>query len=429
MQSQSCAAVVIAAPASGQGKTTVTAVLARHYRQQNKHVRVFKVGPDFLDPMVLEQASGHPVYQLDLWMVGKQHSQQLLAEAAAQADIILIEGVMGLFDGEPSTADLAAAFGIPILAVIDASAMAQTFAAIALGLDQYRQDTQVAAVIANKVGSERHAEMLKNALPPSLPCLATLFRQTEHALPSRYLGLQQANEIKDLEQRLSHTLEAFDFDDSVSLPNIDFPFIDTPQLPALLDGLKIGIAKDAAFSFLYQANLDCLKALGAELVFFSPLNDTELPDIDSLYLPGGYPELHLAALSANTQMQQAIQQNYEANKPILAECGGMLYLCETLTDKTDVTATMCGILPAKAKLQARLTALGLQEVIIENQAIRGHTYHHSSLSTELVSEISGQCPNGKSVSEAVYQQERLTASYIHFYFYSNPHLIAAWLSP
>jgi len=143
MQSQSCAAVVIAAPASGQGKTTVTAVLARHYRQQNKKVRVFKVGPDFLDPMVLEYASGHPVYQLDLWMVGKQHSQQLLAEAAQQADIILIEGVMGLFDGEPSTADLAAAFGIPILAVIDASAMAQTFAAIAVGLDQYRKDTHL----------------------------------------------------------------------------------------------------------------------------------------------------------------------------------------------------------------------------------------------------------------------------------------------
>ncbi len=362
-------------------------------------------------------------------MVGKQHSQQILAEAAEQADIILIEGVMGLFDGEPSTADLAAAFGIPILAVIDASAMAQTFAAIAVGLDHYRQDTQVAAVIANKAGSERHADMLKNALPPTLPCLATLYRQTEHALPSRYLGLQQASEIKDLEQRLSHTLEAFDFDDSVSLPNIDFPFIDTPQLPALLDGLKIGIAKDAAFSFLYQANLDCLVDLGAELIFFSPLTDQSLPEIDSLYLPGGYPELHLDKLSQNTSMIQSIHQHYHANKSILAECVGMLYLCDSLTDKSGNKTNMCGVLPAQAKLQARLTALGLQEVRIEGAAIRGHTYHHSSLSTELVSEISGQCPNGKSVSEAVYQQERLTASYIHFYFYSNPHLIAAWLSP
>ncbi|WP_417541988.1 cobyrinate a,c-diamide synthase [Methylophaga thalassica] len=429
MQSQSCAAVVIAAPASGQGKTTVTAVLARHYRQQNKQVRVFKVGPDFLDPMVLEYASGHPVYQLDLWMVGKQHSQQLLAEAAQQADIILIEGVMGLFDGEPSTADLATAFGIPILAVIDASAMAQTFAAIAVGLDQYRKDTRVAAVIANKVGSERHADMLKKALPNTLPCLATLFRQTEHALPSRYLGLQQANEVTDLEQRLSHTLDAFDFDNTVSLPDIDFPLIDVEPLPLLLEGVKIGVARDAAFSFLYQANLDCLSALGAELIFFSPLTDKQLPDIDSLYLPGGYPELHLETLSQNTNMIQAIHQHYHANKPIIAECGGMLYLCESLTDKADNTASLCGILPAKAKLQARLTALGLQEVTINGAAIRGHTYHHSLLSTELVSEISGRCPNGKSVSEAVYQQQRLTASYIHFYFYSNPHLIAAWLMP
>ncbi|THF69625.1 MAG: cobyrinate a,c-diamide synthase, partial [Methylophaga nitratireducenticrescens] len=157
-QPQTCAALIIAAPASGQGKTTITATLAWHYRRQGKQVRIFKVGPDFLDPMILSFASGHPVYQVDLWMVGETHSRQLIANAAKQADIILIEGVMGLFDGSPSTADLAAILGIPVLAVIDASAMAQTFAALAFGLANFRQDVTLAGVLANRVGSARHTE-------------------------------------------------------------------------------------------------------------------------------------------------------------------------------------------------------------------------------------------------------------------------------
>ena len=158
--STECAALVIAAPASGQGKTTVTATLARYFRDHGKQVRVFKAGPDFLDPMILEQASSYAVYQLDLWMVGETSCRQQLAEAAVTADLILIEGVMGLFDGDPSTADLATTFGIPVLAVIDASAMAQTFAAIAYGLTNYRQDVPMAGVFANRIGSERHYQML-----------------------------------------------------------------------------------------------------------------------------------------------------------------------------------------------------------------------------------------------------------------------------
>jgi len=428
MQSHNCAALIIAAPASGQGKTTITATLAWHYRRQGKQVRVFKVGPDFLDPMILSFASGNPVYQVDLWMVGEAHSRQRIAEAAKQADIILIEGVMGLFDGTPSTADLAAILNIPVLAVIDASAMAQTFAALAFGLANFRQDVQLAGVLANRVGSPRHAEMLNVNLPDNLPCLATMPRQTE-SLPSRYLGLVQADELTDLAERLDKLADSLALNPAFVLPECPIHSKPAEELPLLLQGIRIGMAKDAAFAFIYQANLDCLTAMGAELVFFSPLTDSTLPEVDSLYLPGGYPELHLEKLSQNLPMRQAICEHIKADKPVLAECGGMLYLCSSLTDKDGHQAEMCGVLDATAKLQARLTALALQQVTIDTHSLRGHTYHHSLLENPPAAIAHGECPNGNKLSEAVFQQQRLTASYIHFYFPSSPALIARWLLP
>ncbi|HYM48429.1 MAG TPA: cobyrinate a,c-diamide synthase, partial [Burkholderiaceae bacterium] len=194
-----CPALFISAPASGQGKTTITAALAIRERRRGRRVRVFKTGPDFIDPMILERASGNPVYQLDLWMGGENHCRNLLYDAAGHADLILIEGVMGLFDGQPSSADLAALFGIPVLAVIDASAMAQTFGAIAFGLARFRDDISVAGVIANRVGSEHHAEILGPSLPADLPMLGWLARDADFTLPERHLGLVQAREIADLD--------------------------------------------------------------------------------------------------------------------------------------------------------------------------------------------------------------------------------------
>lgn len=423
-----CSALIIAAPASGQGKTTVTATLAWHYRRQGKQVRIFKVGPDFLDSMILSFASGFPVYQVDLWMVSEAHSKQLIAKAAQQADIILIEGVMGLFDGAPSTADLAAILDIPILAVIDASGMAQTFAAIAFGLAHFRQDIQIAGVLANRVGSARHTEMLTSSLPYDLPCLATMSRQTE-SLPSRYLGLVQAGELDDLSERLDKLADSLQTDPDFTLPQFKMQIEPIKDLPLLLKGVRIAVAKDAVFAFIYQANLDCLTAMGAELIFFSPLTDSKLPNVDSLYLPGGYPELYLDTLSHNLSMRQAINKHIRSNKPVLAECGGMLYLCQSLTDKNGHQAEMCGVLTADAKLQARLTALALQEISIGNHMLRGHSYHHSTLENQPNTVIYGECPNGNKLKEAVFQQQRLIASYIHFYFPSNPELIALWFTP
>ncbi len=430
MTSRNCPALLIAAPASGQGKTTVTAALARLHARQGKRVRVFKCGPDFLDPMVLARASGRPVYQLDLWMVGEEESRRLLWEAAGEADLILIEGVMGLFDGAPSAADLARRFGVPVLTVIDGSAMAQTFGALAHGLKSFQPELPFAGVLANRVGSTRHGEILRDSLPESIRWYGALPRSVDMELPSRHLGLVQAEELADLDARLDAAADALAQSAETELPPaVSFAAPTRVSLAPLLAGVRIGVARDAAFAFLYQANLDLLQALGAELLFFSPLRFARLPAVDSLYLPGGYPELHLHALSRNGPMAEAIRAHHAAGKPILAECGGMLYLLDGLTDRGDERVEMLGLLPGEARMQQRLSALALQEVELPEGRLRGHTFHHSTLESPLQPLAHGECPNYKRTAEAVYRSGRLTASYIHFYLPSDPLAAAALLRP
>ncbi|MFK3726015.1 cobyrinate a,c-diamide synthase [Pseudomonas monteilii] len=429
-EARHCPAVLIAAPASGQGKTTVTAALARLHRNLGRTVRVFKCGPDFLDPMIHERASGASVYQLDLWMIGVEESRRLLWEAAGEADLILIEGVMGLFDGTPSSADLARHFGVPVLAVIDGTAMAQTFGALALGLARYQPDLPFAGVLANRVGSLRHAQLLEGSLTEGLRWYGGLSRERGIELPSRHLGLVQASELNDLDQRLDAAAEALGASCDAALPPaVRFAAPDAVALPPLLAGVRIGVARDEAFAFLYGANLDLLRAMGAELAFFSPLHDTVLPAVDSLYLPGGYPELHHGALAQNTAMGEAIRAHHADGKPLLAECGGMLYLLDALTDVAGQRAELLGLLSGEAVMQKRLAALALQTVDLPEGALRGHTYHHSLTETPHTPIARGHSPNGGRGAEAVYRAGRLTASYVHFYFPSNPEAAAALLRP
>ncbi|MCQ9425095.1 cobyrinate a,c-diamide synthase [Pseudomonas sp. LJDD11] len=429
-QARQCPAVLIAAPASGQGKTTVTAALARLHRNQGRKVRVFKCGPDFLDPMILERASGAPVYQLDLWMVGADESRRLLWEAAAEADLILIEGVMGLFDGTPSSADLARHFGVPVLGVIDGTAMAQTFGALALGLARYQPDLPFAGVLANRVGTVRHAQLLENSLTEGLRWYGALSRETGIELPSRHLGLVQASELNDLDARLDAAAEALAGTCEVALPPpVSFAAPEPQPVEPWLAGVRVAIARDEAFAFTYGASLELLRTMGAELKFFSPIHDSQLPEADSLYLPGGYPELHHVALQANRSMRDAIAAHHAQGKPLLAECGGMLYLLDALTDVDGVRAELAGLLPGEATMQKRLAALALQAVTLPEGVLRGHTYHHSLTSTELEPIARGISPNGGRGAEAVYRLGRLTASYVHFYFPSNPQAVAALLKP
>ncbi|HQS97279.1 MAG: cobyrinic acid a,c-diamide synthase [Novosphingobium sp. 17-62-19] len=424
MNTAFCPALMISAPASGQGKTTVTAALARRHVQAGRRVRVFKCGPDFLDPMILERASGAPVYQLDLFMCGESECRRLLHEAAKEADLILVEGVMGLFDGKPSAADLAARFGLPVLAVIDGSAMAQTFGALAHGLASYRSDVRVVAALGNRVRSERHAQMLAESLPDGLQWVGTLPPDEEAALPERHLGLVQAAEVADLDNRIDRAAASLS-DAALWLPDSVPFFAEGPQVPQKhLDGHRIAVARDAAFGFIYPANIACLEAMGAQVCYFSPLADAGLPECDALWLPGGYPELHLRPLSENRAMKTAIKAHHAAGKAILAECGGMLYCLDTLDDGKGCALPMLGLMPGSATIQPRLAALGLQALDLPEGTLRGHTFHYSRLNTALAPQWRARSPEG-AIGESMFRHGPLWASYVHGYFPSASVAVAA----
>ncbi|POZ51478.1 cobyrinate a,c-diamide synthase [Methylovulum psychrotolerans] len=426
-ETRHCPALFITAPGSNHGKTTVTAALARYHRDQGRQVRVFKAGADFLDPMILEQASGQPVYSLDLWLAGADECQRLLYDAALVADVILVEGVMGLFDGEPCSADIAQRFGLPVCAVIDAAGAAQTVGAVAYGLAHYRPGLGFAGVLANGVASSRHADMIKQGMPDTLRYLGSLPRDPQMVLPERHLGLVQAAEIADLDSRLTRAAEAVAVTELAGLPEaVAFYPANWVVLPQWLAGVRIGIARDSAFSFIYPGNLELLQKLGATLVFFSPLADNGLPDVDSLYLPGGYPELHITALAANQAMQAALQTHFRQGKRIYAECGGMLYLLESLTNKAGEVGAMVGLLPGHAVMQNRLQGLGYQSAPFPGGLLRCHTFHHSRIDTPLEPLAYGERLYNTSPGEAIFQSKGLTASYLHGYFASNP-LAAAQL--
>lgn len=426
---RSCRALLVSAPASGSGKTTATAALARYFRNRGQRVRVFKTGPDFIDPMILERASGAPVYQLDLWMTGAAECERLLYEAAGEADLILVEGVMGLFDGEPSSADLAQHFNLPVMTVMQCGAMAQTFGALALGLARYRPALNFHGALANGVASANHDKMLRESMPGGIAYLGGLPKDPAIALPERHLGLFLASEVADIEARLERAASALEGLALDTLPVVDFVEPATSRPPRALEGRAIAVARDAAFAFLYPANLDLLQALGAELRFFSPLHDAEIPAADALYLPGGYPELHLGTLQDNRAMLDALRAFHTGGKPIHAECGGMMVLFESITDKQGERGAMAGLLPGHVTMQPRLAGLGLQAVTLPEGELRGHTFHYSRTETALPPIAHGVPRRHGSQGEAVYRRGRLTASYLHLYFPSNPLAAAALFKP
>lgn len=431
MSTATCPALLIAAPASGQGKTTVVAALARLHSRQGRRVRVFKCGPDFLDPYWHALASGAPVHQMDLWMTGEADCRARLAAAAQEADLILVEGVMGLFDGDPSAADLAQRFGLPVLAVIDAGAMAGTFGALAFGLQHYRPGMPWAGVLANRVASERHAGMLKASVREPEQWWGALMRNPAMSLPQRHLGLTVASEVTDALARLDAAADALATTPlgqmtpaelqrwAVPLPLPESP----PQTPQLLAGRVIAVARDAAFCFIYAANLDCLRELGATLVFFSPLADAALPDCDAVWLPGGYPELHAETLAANTGLRDSLVQHVALHKPVWAECGGMMVLFDSVRTLDGQTFAQWGLLAGRVTLQKRLAALGPQQLALPDGVLRGHTFHYSTCDTALPALTRTARPGlapAPDAGEAVYQVGSIQASYFHAWFASCP---------
>jgi len=432
-------AFLIAAMASGQGKTTVTAALARHVSSRGGRVRLFKAGADFLDALILERAAGAPVHVLDLWMVGEAECRRLLDAATREADLVLVEGVMGLYDGTPSSADLAHALGLPVLAVIDVGAMAQTVGAVALGLRDFGA-IRLAGVIANGVAGGAHAAMIAAALK-DIALLGTLVRQAT-TIPERHLGLALPAEALDLEAHLDALGRSLDLDLRIWERLLRENPASPPQASAAvtrldsrsaraerpLAGRRVAVARDPAFAFLYPANLQCLQRLGASIEFFSPLADEPVPEgAAAVYLPGGYPELHAAALSRAAAFHASIRRAHAQHVPMLAECGGMMALADSLEDGSGRAWPMAGLLPGRTRLQSRLAALGLQGLATSAGEIRGHTFHYSTLETPLTASARTLAHPGGGAGEAVYRVGTLTASYFHAYFDSCPRAIAALL--
>ena len=425
-----CPALLVSAPSSGAGKTSLTAGLAWLHARAGRRVRVFKCGPDFLDPQLHEAITGASCHTLDPWMCGEEEGRARLAAAAAEADLILVEGVMGLYDGRPSTADIARRYGLPVLLVIDASSVAQTFGALAHGLTTFQPGLAFHGVLANRTGSRAHARLLEESLPAELRWCGAIERDDAARLPERHLGLVSAGEVSDVGPRIERLADRLALTSLLELPPaVSFPgAAGTGDGPRPLAGRRIAVARDAAFSFLYPANVETLRALGAELTFFSPLSFEPLPPCDAVWLPGGYPELHVRALSAHTSLWKQLGAHASASKPLVAECGGMMVLFERLVGLDGEAHPMAGLLEGATTMQARLAALGSQEVSLPEGRLRGHTFHHSTCSSPLEPLTRATSPDGRA-GEAVFRSNRVTASYVHLYFASNPTAAAGLFLP
>jgi cobyrinic acid a,c-diamide synthase len=432
----SCQATLIAAPSSGQGKTMFCAAFARQLRNKGQRVQVFKLGPDYLDPTIHEVASGKVVYNLDLWVMGEQHCLDLLTKASANNDVILVESVMGLHDNLPSNAILCQLFGLPITLILDVAKFAQTAAAIVSGMRLFGAGANITAVIGNKVGSDNHDLLMSHAIGD---CYAgSIRRDARFEIAQRHLGLVQAGDIKNLDKQLDQAADALDeFNIFVPLTDIAFSssnaFFKKSDNARLLDGKIIAIARDAAFSFIYPMNQQVLEEAGAKLSYFSPLENDVVPQCDSLWIPGGYPELHLDVLSNSDRTRTSILDHHRQNKPILAECGGMMYLCNSILNTAGEYGRTCGILNASCEMETRFQSVGLQAVNYGQGEIRGHSFHHSKIFPNLGSSVTPEIYATRQdgcQGEAVYKNGNSRLSYIHHYFASNSDASASlFLSP
>ncbi len=444
-----CLATLIAAPGSGQGKTILTAAMARRFVNQGKSVRVIKTGPDYLDPTILERASRQSVYNLDLWMMGESHCRGLLARAASTSDIVLVESLMGLHDHAPGNMQLAGRFGLSVTLVMNAAKYAQTAAAIVEGLRNYapqsasghargsraqgnRNAARITSVVGNCVGSDNHHRLLRESIGEDYA--GSIRRDPRMALPLRHLGLVQAADIAGLDRQLDRAARALDeFGIEVPLHPIRFgtDHPDHPdQPPPLLKGRTLAVARDAGFSFIYPENIHLLESMGARIAYFSPLNNEPLPRCDAVWLPGGYPELHLRKLSGAQQTKNHLEEHHRNGKPILAECGGMMAACQALTGRDGETGSGFGLFDAACALTGGLQGIGLQKIDYGHGELRGHSFHHSIIQPadpRRAADGFGQKQDGGQ-GEAFWQSGKLTLTWLHHYFPSNPQAAAALLS-
>ncbi len=430
----SAPAVILAAPTTGSGKTLLALGLIRALRLRGHEVGSFKVGPDYIDPAFHSHAAGRPCLNLDSWAMRLETLVALLDETGRDADLVIGEGVMGLFDGAAdgtgSTADLAAMFGLPVVLVIDAAGMGASVAALVEGFARFRDDVQVDGLILNRVGGAAHAALLQQACDArtSTPVLGWLGRQDELTLPNRHLGLVQAIEHPDLEGLVERAAAAvargIDLDRLLRIsrhPTV--AALGALARPLRPIGSRIAVAKDAAFAFAYESVLAGWRRQGAELVFFSPLADEPPPaDVDAVYLPGGYPELHVAGLAANSAFMRGLTAAAERGAAVYGECGGYMVLGRALVDRDGTAHPMAGLLPvetsfAEPRLQLgyrRVAALGSSPLGRPPATFRGHEFHYGrETANEGAPLFKVGDARGLDLGRTGCQQGRVVGSFLH----------------
>jgi cobyrinic acid a,c-diamide synthase len=438
---------MIAGTSSSVGKTTVTLAIAAAFRRRGRTVQLFKGGPDFLDTGHHSRISGRKSRNLDTWMLSRETNFDILRRASHGTDAVIVEGMMGLFDGKSgaeergSSAEIAKLFHLPVVLVVDAGKSARSVAALVLGFEIFDPELRIAGVILNCVANERHFQTLEAAIVArcSAPVLGWLPREPAISIPERHLGLQTAEESssEDLELQMSTLGGSAEKYLAINrLLSLQFEIdLGTDSIRRTRRGAvaRLGVAYDPAFTFYYEDNLELLRDQGAEIVFFSPLRDRALPAmLDALYLGGGYPELYAETLSSNTTMLSAIREFAESQRPIYAECGGMMYLAASLTMKDGKVYDMAGVLPCHVQMMGRLRHLGYASVEFtqdcllgpEGTIVPGHSFHYSRMTT-----IEGLSSSFRIEYSLSGQQEQegfgvpganVLASYIHLHFLANP---------
>jgi cobyrinic acid a,c-diamide synthase len=439
--------LLIAGTASGVGKTTVALAIMAGLRRRGLAVQPFKCGPDFLDTGHHTRICGRVARNLDTWMLSVEANRSVLRNASRGADVIVAEGMMGLFDGKNgsteigSSAEIAKLLRLPVVLVVDAAKSTRSVAAVVLGFEMFDAELRLAGVILNRVAGERHYEMLCDAIEASCKTkiLGWLPLEPAVAIPERHLGLQGAAEQAADGQEAA--IDAFaalavkhlgldrllDLECGLEMAGGE-PTRVTPS--AFVDAVRVGVPSDHAFSFYYEDNLDLLREQGAEIVWFSPMTDASLPaGLDALYLGGGYPELHAEQLSGNRQMLEEVRAFAASGKPVYAECGGMLYLSERLS-VDEKSHSMAGVVPLSIQMTDRLVQFGYVTVEFtedcllgrKGTVVRGHSFHHSRIASrgDVATSYHVQYSmSGKEEMEG-FRQGSVLASYIHVHFRANP---------
>lgn len=443
--------LIVAGTHSGVGKTTVTIGLMAALKSKGLIVQGFKTGPDFIDPGYHTAVTGRSSRNLDSWMLSQDGVREVFCRGSRGSDVSVIEGVMGLYDGkEPSeltgsTAELAILLQAPVILVINAEGMAGSAAAVVLGFQSMEPKVHVAGVIVNCVGSFGHYQLLKRAIEDrcGVPVIGYLEREREIDIPERHLGLIPSVELavrRQMFDRLATLIsESVDLDRLIKIarkaPEVHVQpamFLEQVSDPKV----KIAVAKDTAFHFYYQENLELLELNGAELVFFRPLEGECIPsEADGLYIGGGFPEEFAEKLSAHRLMLNNLRDHIRSGLPTLAECGGYMLLAESITDRHGATYSMAGVVPAAIRMQSRLAALGYREVIAaadspilaKGDSARGHEFHYSVIEYRMPQNGAYRYYYRDEWREEGFSLPNLSAGYTHLHFGSNPKIAARFV--